>query len=98
MLVYRVKKNDSILSIAKKFNTTASKIKQLNNVETVVEGERLVIEETGGSYVVGKAKDSSSRKRAEATLSVLLKRLKAFQKNLASALNSLKCSTEKPCF
>ena len=53
MLVYRVKKNDSILSIAKKFNTTASKIKQLNNVETVVEGERLVIEETGGSYVVG---------------------------------------------
>ena len=53
MLVYRVEKRDSILSIAKKFNTTASKIKQLNNVETVVEGERLVIEETGGSYVVG---------------------------------------------
>ena len=53
ILVYRVEKDDSILSIANKFNTTVAKIKQLNNVENVVEGERLVIEETGGSYVVG---------------------------------------------
>ena len=55
MIVYKVKKDDTLFNIARRFKTTVAKIKELNKIESVRFGERIVIEQSDGQkeYTVG---------------------------------------------
>lgn len=43
VIVHKVKKNETLLSIAKQYNSTVQKIQKLNLIEETKEGERLLV-------------------------------------------------------
>lgn len=64
-VTYTVKKGDTLSEIAKKYNTTVSKLASLNNIKNVNKiyaGQKLIISKTGGSSGSTSKKTTNSNK------------------------------------
>ncbi|MGN0796549.1 MAG: LysM peptidoglycan-binding domain-containing protein [Christensenellales bacterium] len=89
MIVYKVKKDDTLIGIARNFKTTVAKIKELNKIENVRFGERLIIEEGDGKheYTVGPFETLTTIAKKFGTTEAALKSLNGNEVKIGEIIN-----------
>lgn len=89
MIVYKVKKDDTLFNIARRFKTTVAKIKELNKIESVRFGERIIIEQSDGrkEYTVGPFETLATIAKKFGTTETDLKKMNGNEVKIGEKIN-----------